>query len=678
MEQYLLRDPGRQEWELSEQAQQIGDWRLIREIGRGAMGVVYLAERTDGWEQVAIKVMHPETAGNPAMVARFFAEARAISRVLHPNVVKLEDYGQAEDVGCYLVMELLDGESLTSLMKRVGQLSTARAIDLGAQIAEGLAAAHDGGVIHRDLKPDNIMIVQRDGKDRVKVLDFGLAKITGEGTANLSHAGGILGTPHYMAPEAARGSKSIDHRVDIYALGCILYELVTGSVLFPAAAFGEALVRHVYDAPTPPSQLNPNVPPELENVILRALSKDPRHRFVSMTEMAWALRRPGGAAAQASLPSDYMIALADPLASQPLVAEAAEPEVNAEAAPLPPINVELLSVPIELDFTPPVARAAPLEEPMPEPIGEPAMPLDSLPALPTLFDPMPPIETLLAPTPVQPEPPFRRRGPDSVRSISGEVTVITPPRGMAPTSDFGMDAPTEVASNFFGADAEITDRKPAAPSPFDHARFVADANEQTVLRALPLSASPAPSPKRPPPATRWDEVEPTDYVPPLVAIQLLEQQQKAMRTRRIRRVIASAMTTMVVIGIALLVSLRAMHGAAPVAAEVTVNLESEPSGAEVFAGTQQLGRTPITLRRPRAEQLTLRLEKPGHHATDAFVSLTDDQRITVKLKRLPERQEASAIPHVDPPSRARKSKHPAPRVPEESKITGDELIQLQF
>jgi serine/threonine protein kinase len=273
----------------------VGNYQVLQKIGAGAMGNVFLAHHPVIGKRVALKVIHPELASNEEMIARFFNEARAVTQIGHENIVDVQDFGQTPDGDSFIVMELLEGSSLGDKLKAEGHLSIPRATHIALQLADGLAAAHARGIIHRDIKPDNIFLIPRGGDpDFVKILDFGLAKLSGPSQA-MSHqtkTGSLLGTPHYMAPEQAENVKKVDHRADVYSLGCILFQMLTGRVPFPGEGFGEVLVRHVREPPPLPSRLNPAVPPALEKIVLHALAKKPEFRFASMDEFRGALRDP--------------------------------------------------------------------------------------------------------------------------------------------------------------------------------------------------------------------------------------------------------------------------------------------------------------------------------------------------------------------------------------------------
>jgi serine/threonine-protein kinase len=210
-------------------------YRVTRQIGQGGMGAVYEAQHTVIGKRVAVKVLLDKHAKKDQVVARLKQEARLASSIGHKHIIDITDFGSTIDNRTFVVMEYLEGESLASAILREGQLDEARVIHIGAQVASALAAAHEKGVVHRDIKPENVFLMQRDGMDFVKVVDFGISKSMRpeeEQDVRLTQTGMVLGTPLYMSPEQARGDEDLDHRIDIYALGVILYEAVTGQVPF--------------------------------------------------------------------------------------------------------------------------------------------------------------------------------------------------------------------------------------------------------------------------------------------------------------------------------------------------------------------------------------------------------------------------------------------------------------
>jgi len=273
-----------------------GKYAVTRLIGRGGGGAVYEARQTTLDKKVALKVLDPELAHDDTLVKRFLREARTATRVEHENVVQLFDLGSTGTGTAYIAMELLKGEPLSDLIVREGPLPWRRTKTIALQICRAMHVAHAASVIHRDLKPDNCFRIKRGANaDFIKLLDFGLAKVFGDATnpfGSLSHVGTTFGTPEYMAPEQCEG-EGVDHRVDIYALGIIVYELLTGTVPFPLEGnnFIDVLDGHVERAPVPPSALvgEDRVTREMDAFVLRALAKDPDERFFSMKQMAEAL-----------------------------------------------------------------------------------------------------------------------------------------------------------------------------------------------------------------------------------------------------------------------------------------------------------------------------------------------------------------------------------------------------
>ncbi|HSR95978.1 MAG TPA: serine/threonine-protein kinase, partial [Kofleriaceae bacterium] len=280
-----------------------GRYLISKKLGEGGMGAVYLATHNLLEKQVALKVLHGEFARKADLVERFMQEARAASRIRHENVIDISDFGTTPEGLVFFAMELLQGHDLHEEVARArlaGQLLPwVRSKRIFLQICAALGAAHALGIIHRDLKPENIYLVDFLGEpDFVKLLDFGIAKVTevADSDRKLTRTGMLFGTPEYMSPEQARGEK-VDHRVDVYAMGCILFQLVTGRVPFEAENFMGVLALHLTETP-------PVIPPEifdsigapraLAEVIDRALAKDPNQRFASIDELARAVRRVSG------------------------------------------------------------------------------------------------------------------------------------------------------------------------------------------------------------------------------------------------------------------------------------------------------------------------------------------------------------------------------------------------
>ncbi|HEV8244335.1 MAG TPA: serine/threonine-protein kinase, partial [Polyangiaceae bacterium] len=253
-------------------------------LGEGGMGTVYKVRHVALGKGFALKALRADLATDGEIAERFIGEARTAAAVSHPGLVQITDFGQLSDGRPYFVMELLEGSPLSWFIDK-GALPAARAVGIVRQVAEAVAAAHRAGIVHRDLKPDNVhLLVDKDGTDRVKVLDFGLAKVMGK--SRRTRDGIVFGTPHYMSPEQAAG-EPVDHRADIYALGIVMYEMLTGRVPFEADSFMGVLSKHIYMQPTPPSQVVKSAREvgALERIVLKCLEKKPRQRYQSFDEM---------------------------------------------------------------------------------------------------------------------------------------------------------------------------------------------------------------------------------------------------------------------------------------------------------------------------------------------------------------------------------------------------------
>jgi serine/threonine-protein kinase len=284
----------------------IGNYRLDKILGRGGMGTVYFGEHIYIKRPVAVKVLHPQFAKYQEAIHRFLREARAATAINHPNIVDVTDFGILPEGAVYFVMEYLEGKSLEDVIEKEGAVELHRALNIANQLALALDAAHAVGVIHRDLKPDNIMLLKRPGRrdivrmnpdnswitereesyDFVKVLDFGIAKtlIQDELMAETVQ-GAVFGTPEYMSPEAARG-EDVDHRADVYSLGVILFDMLCGRPPFEAPQSSEVLAMHIHQPPPSPREFAPHreITEQAESVIIKAMQKDPNRRYQDMVE----------------------------------------------------------------------------------------------------------------------------------------------------------------------------------------------------------------------------------------------------------------------------------------------------------------------------------------------------------------------------------------------------------
>ena len=270
----------------------IGSYQILAELGKGGMGAVYLAEHKLIGRKAAIKTLLPHFCHRPEIVRRFFNEAKAATAVKHPGIVEIYDMDVQDDGAAFIAMEYLEGETLKAHLRRHKGLPVEKAIELVRQTASALAAAHSKGVIHRDLKPDNIFIVpDPEIGERVKILDFGIAKlIEGDDAGeHRTNTGTVMGTPSYMSPEQCRGAGKVDLRADLYSLGCIFFELVCGQPPFIRDGSGAVMGAHMYEQPPPPRTLAPSLSPALDAFILRLLAKNPDERFATATDLLHAL-----------------------------------------------------------------------------------------------------------------------------------------------------------------------------------------------------------------------------------------------------------------------------------------------------------------------------------------------------------------------------------------------------
>jgi serine/threonine protein kinase len=275
-----------------------GKYEILEKIGAGGMAVVYRVRHLHLQEDVAIKVVSSQLAEDQGFVDRFRTEAVITRKLRHPNAVRVDDFDTTEDGQPFIVMEYVCGQSLRKLLQNHGSLSPNRAADVARQAALALGAAHVLGIVHRDIKPENILLLpQADGSDLVKVLDFGIAKVK-EGSSNMgpghepTRTGLVLCTPKYASPEQVKSAVTVDGRADLYALGVVLYEMLTGRVPFSADAAFTVLLQHLQSPPTPPHFLNPAISSAMSRLVLKALEKDPAQRFHTGQEMADALTSP--------------------------------------------------------------------------------------------------------------------------------------------------------------------------------------------------------------------------------------------------------------------------------------------------------------------------------------------------------------------------------------------------
>ena len=328
----------------------VGNYRIVSELGQGGMGIVYRAEHVQLGRPVAIKMLLPQLSNDPAIVQRFFNEARAASAIDHPGIVEISDFGYAEG-RAFLVMALLKGESLEQRLQR-GKQSPLEGATIVAQVVAALAAAHARGIVHRDLKPDNIFLVPNelmpDGV-QVKLLDFGIAKLAGKHNAELkTQTGMLIGTPAYMSPEQCMGRSDLDHRTDLYSIGCVLFHVLCGRPPFVGeGGTGMMIAAHLRDPAPHPRSLDPGIPESLAAIVVRLLEKDPAARYQTATELRQALVH-AGATSPTTLPGHMPVdPVGQTVASMPPVVRTREAYAQTTASTTGAGSAQLVAAPTQ-------------------------------------------------------------------------------------------------------------------------------------------------------------------------------------------------------------------------------------------------------------------------------------------------------------------------------------------
>jgi len=333
----------------------VGEYRIDGVAGRGGMGVVYSAVQPVIEKKVAIKVLNAQLSADVDLVRRFVDEARAVNRIGHENIIDIFSFGQLADGRQYFVMEYLEGATLAARME-AGDLPTEDIPTILAQVCEALEAAHEKKIVHRDLKPENVWIgVTNRGQPKVRLLDFGIAKLLETGDRTVTDVGTVMGTPHYMSPEQCNGL-GVDHRTDIYALGVMMYRLFTGELPIRGQTYAEILAKQLTMTPAPPSTLAA-IPPALDHLILRCLEKEPGARPQSVAELATVLMDifgRVGASGPNAISSPRAASLAN-VATAPVGALAGGTMKSQPPAVAPPVRV----TPQAASLAPTVERARP-------------------------------------------------------------------------------------------------------------------------------------------------------------------------------------------------------------------------------------------------------------------------------------------------------------------------------
>jgi eukaryotic-like serine/threonine-protein kinase len=498
----------------------LGNYNVVSKIGEGGMGVVYLARHVTLGRPAAIKVLHPSLSSNQDMVTRFFNEARAATAVRNPGIVEVFDFGRLEDGSAYIVMEYLEGESLGARIRR-GRMSVAVTMTIVRAIARALQAAHEQNIIHRDLKPDNVILVpdpELASGERVKLLDFGIAKLAPvSGEISQTRTGMVMGTPTYMAPEQCRGAGSVDHRADLYALGCVAYQMMGGQPPFVSDGAGDLIARHLYFQPAPLRSLRPEIPADVDDLVLWLLQKDPAARPATAADLVGAIDKLAAASVpgvmQTQPPTRFSAVSLAPVVETTLRGAASAVALSAGGAPKPRrtllvggIAAGVIAVAAMLLI---VVRGQNDREPGPAPVAVSA-PVDHGPAPPAAPPPAAPV------TPPDPAPavvaPPSAPAPATVPEAAPEPA--RPPSVVATASA----PPTAADRNDRGDRGDRSDRKKNASS---RSRGVHHDPEPESAAAEPEPAVPAPaaSPPVATPPTAPPAAEPPHVAPSPPAVQ---------------------------------------------------------------------------------------------------------------------------------------------------------------
>jgi serine/threonine-protein kinase len=472
----------------------IGNYEIVEQIGKGGMGVVYLGQHTLLGRRAAIKVLLPIHSARSEIVSRFFNEARAVTQINDPGIVQVFDFGYHSDGSAFIVMELLEGDGMDRRLRKAGRLGVVEVLRLGRMICMSLGAAHAAGVVHRDLKPENIFVVRDPavpGGERAKVLDFGIAKLASDqpGT-HQTRTGALMGTPMYMSPEQCRGAGEVDPRSDIYAMGCVLFTMLTGRPPFEGDATGELIVAHLQHEPPVPSTRAPGLTPAVDQLVLRCLAKAPDARFQSMAELVWAID-----AAELELQNERP--------SQPTIARTPPPPVRTPS-PMPPYGVP----------TPPPIQTAVSA------YGQTAASGFALPSVHTgpvpLATPVPgamqsPVPGPTAASMYVPTPPPLRIMPTTLSTAFGETTPPAPARSRGWLAVGVVGALVVGGAIAIGAAAGRNARShaAAAPEPVAADAGVPDAAIARPAAAPAMTVQPTPPPVTPPPTTPAVTARPT-------------------------------------------------------------------------------------------------------------------------------------------------------------------------
>jgi serine/threonine-protein kinase len=564
-----------------------GSFRIVRLLGKGGMGSVYLARHPGIGAQVAVKFLHPRFAGDRNAVERFFNEARAVNLIGHENIVKTLDFAVTADGRYYFVMEHLSGQPLSALLQKPVPLSVAGPILL--QCCRALQAAHERQIVHRDLKPDNVFLISQMGKKNfVKLVDFGIAKLADpERGAGLTEAGALIGTPEYMSPEQAAGrSSEVGRRSDVYSLGVVMYQLAAGRVPFGGSSTAETLVAQMQEKPAPPRSVEPSVPEAYEKIILKALEKKKDDRWQSMAELHDAIL---GCMKELGLSAELPAADPEPLPQTP----AQMPETD----PKQPEGVPLTGT-FAGDRAPVQARVERFADwafAPPRRLRTLGVLLAGVVALVLLV----PRRQRIVPPPGAPLPAKRAPAPNTGPQASG----LGPRVPLQQVAAKAESAPTP-------------SKPPAKPKPKPHPKVVNETSAKPVIENKP-AATPPPAEERNAPTTAADAA------------------RLAASTRKEREAAKSARAEMLA---AAAEAAREDAAKSSPPAGVKLFIVSDPLGASVTAawsGKSAAGTTPIVFRVRRGAAITVSFSKPGYAPQVREIAAREAQAVAVELRPIP-------------------------------------------
>ena len=620
----------------------VGNYRVVSKLGAGAMATVYLAEHPRINKKVAIKVINQDLASSPEMVSRFMTEARAASQIGHDHIVDILDFGQSPEGENFMIMEYLEGQTISSRIRGAGNLDVMTTLHIALQIVDALQVAHGKGVIHRDLKPDNIYLIRRAGTtDYVKILDFGLAKLlTGsEGQNHKTSSGSVLGTPHYMAPEQCEGKLTIDGRADLYSVGCIMYQMLTGELPFPGEGFAEVLIKHLSESPPLVRVRNPLVPPSVEKLILHCLAKSRDHRFQTAEEVCWALRDPDTWSQQFG---EDMMRIVGPLPgrSVPMLPPQMPTMHSTANPPAMTVGPQMPISPVSTVNLPPPGSPGSSAVQSNRPVAAATVTVGSSPHIPAVGQfpgqsalrpaappPAMPHSLLDIPVMVSDSPQLAEVPADASRAAPQMATLISDLSSASLSALLRQPAGPGQRSPSTPPAAAV----PATPPPDDELSTL-DGSSVAGLSAQNGALGPQPTPgpasgfhpaALPPPAPAS---QPPTSVGPLEKLKALPPVQRflALPEPTRLRVLAIAGGMLALFFILLTVIILWPD-------DVSVSLRTTPEGTEVVRGGKVIGKTPLALKLGQGESVRLLFRKTGFTSVERTVKAQKDTTVSVEL-----------------------------------------------